>query len=74
MSRIREIQQAGSQLCIVDLCREADGSISAEIIHMPPRLIETTGIEVADRMQIVAGWLDAGARNIRQTGGLANDR
>jgi alkanesulfonate monooxygenase SsuD/methylene tetrahydromethanopterin reductase-like flavin-dependent oxidoreductase (luciferase family) len=32
---------------------------------MSPRLIETTGVEVSDRMAIMATWIDAAANDFR---------
>jgi hypothetical protein len=65
-AEIASIPAAYSHLCSIELYREADGRIRAEVSFMPPRLIETTGEEVPDRMQIIAGWLEQGAQHMRE--------
>lgn len=56
----------GSLLCTISLSRRADGTIEARLEEMAPRLIETTGEEVADRVAIIARWLREGAEDMRR--------
>lgn len=55
------IRQAGSYLCTLRLVRHANGEIHMNVEDMPPALIETTGEEVPDRVEIIADWAVEGA-------------
>lgn len=63
---IVEIPQAGSHLCDLRLWRDADGTIRLNVTNMNPRLIETTGEEVSDRLKIIADWVVEGAVNMAE--------
>lgn len=54
-------------LCTIAITKFPDGTIRAGFEHMPVQVIEDTGIDVADRVRIAAGWiLDAAADMERQ--------
>jgi len=56
----------GSHLCTITLVRRPDGSIAAQLVEMPPELIETTGEDVASRVDIIAHWLLDGAADMER--------
>jgi len=58
---IAELPAKGSHLADLALYRQADGSIHLFVTHMDPRLIETTGEGVPDRLKIIADWVVEGA-------------
>ncbi len=60
------IAQKGSHLADLRLFRDADGTIRLCVIDMDPRLIETTGEEVPDRLKIIADWVVEGAVNMSE--------
>lgn len=60
------LPQKGSHLADLRLVREADGTIRLFVTEMNPRLIETTGEEVADRLKIIADWVVDGAVNMSE--------
>ncbi len=67
MSDIARIADRTSHLCSISIYRRADGTIGCALLpDMHPRLIETTGKEVVDRMLIMAGWIDAAAADFRK--------
>jgi hypothetical protein len=63
---IHEIPPKGSRLATLELHRHADGSIHMSVIDMDPRLIETTGEEVPERLKIIADWAVEGAVNMSE--------
>lgn len=66
MSDVVAIRPIGSHLCTIRLHRHADGTIGCVLQgDMDPRLIETTGDDVVDRMEIMARWIDAAAADFR---------
>jgi hypothetical protein len=58
---VESLPEVGSYLCTLTLHRRANGEIHMNVTDMPPRLIETTGEEVPDRMEIIADWAVEGA-------------
>ncbi|WP_022684574.1 hypothetical protein [Sphingobium bisphenolivorans] len=54
----------GTLLCNVALIRRPDGTIATLLGEMPSRLIETTGEDVASRVEIIAGWMKEGAADM----------
>lgn len=60
------IAPKGSWLCELQLWREVDGTIRMAVTDMDPRLIETTGEEVPDRLKIIADWAVEGAANMAE--------
>jgi hypothetical protein len=59
--------QPGSRLCDIRIFRWPDGSIRAELLDMDPRLIETTGVEVVDRLRQIAAWVADAAQSLLVT-------
>lgn len=60
-------QSEGSYLCTLRLIRKANGEVHMNVEDMPPRLIETTGDEVADRVEKIADWaVEGAARMVEQ--------
>lgn len=76
MTAVTKIPEFTSHLCSISIYRRADGSVGCTLLgDMNPRLIETTGVEVSDRMDIMAGWIDAAAADFRmQAAALTHDR
>lgn len=65
--KVAQIPERTSHLCTISIYRRADGTIGCTLLgDMSPRLIETTGDQVSDRMEIMAGWIDAAADDFRQ--------
>ena len=61
-----KLPERTSHLCTIGIYRKANGSIGCTLCgDMSPRLIETTGNEVVDRMEIMAEWIDAAAADFR---------
>lgn len=55
-----------SFLCGVEFYRKPDGSIHAKLMEMDGDLIETTGDDVASRMEIIADWIRQGAQSMSE--------
>ena len=63
MTNPMKLKPCGSHLADLRLTRLVDGTFELSVIEMHPRLIETTGAEVPDRLRIIAGWvMDAAPR------------
>jgi len=59
-------------LLTIAITRFSDGTIRAGFERMPKHVIETTGRDVAERVEIIAGWIHAAAEDMdRQADGWA---
>lgn len=68
------IQPVGSRLATIELWRMPDGAVHGRIRHMEPRLIDTTGQDVPDRLRIVAGWTMEAAAHLEDEAGRLDAR
>jgi hypothetical protein len=66
LANLVRLPEKGSHLADLTLTRDTDGTPRLTITHMHPRLIETTGKEVPDRIQIICGWVEEGAKRLRE--------
>lgn len=63
------IEARGSRLATIDLWRMPDGRVEGRLLHMDPRLIETTGEDVPDRLRAVADWTLSAAGHFEEEAG-----